>query len=150
MKKRLELVVGRAREDHAAEDLDSFLSRQRVLDCRAPEEAVARVDELVGGLAHPRGSSRCAASSPEGREAALWISTVAPSSCLNSARLASICAPVPPIPSGATAWSVAITSDSAKGYRSTTNEARWRETPINRSSSVDTVRYGNARMVLHP
>ena len=49
----LEAVVGGARQHHAAQDFDPFLRRQRRLDRRAAQEAVARLGELAVRLRQP-------------------------------------------------------------------------------------------------
>ena len=54
--KRLEPVVGRARQRHPAQDLAAFVRGERRLDRGAPKKTVTRVDELVdrGGPASLR------------------------------------------------------------------------------------------------
>ena len=50
---RLQPVVGRAREDHAAQDLDALLARERRFDRLAAQETVAGLEQLRLGLLHP-------------------------------------------------------------------------------------------------
>jgi hypothetical protein len=56
VKKRLEPVVGRARQRHPSQHLPTFVGGERRLDRGAAQKAVARVDELVdrGGPASLR------------------------------------------------------------------------------------------------
>ena len=54
----LEAVVGGAREQHAAQDLEAFVARQRRGDRGAAEEAVDRVEQLGVRLLHARGGGR--------------------------------------------------------------------------------------------
>ena len=49
----LEPVVGRAGEDHAAQDLATFVRREAGANLRTPEEPVAGVEEFVHGSASP-------------------------------------------------------------------------------------------------
>ena len=55
-KERLEPVIDRPREHHAAQDLSSLVGRQRGTDGGAAEEAVAGVHELVGRQLESPGS----------------------------------------------------------------------------------------------
>ena len=50
----LQAVVGRARQDHPAQDLDPLLGRERGLERFATQESVARFEELRLGLLHSR------------------------------------------------------------------------------------------------
>ncbi len=59
---RLQPRVGRAGEDHAAEDLAALVGRERGSDRGAAKEAVARLHELISGQLETRGrfhAGRC-------------------------------------------------------------------------------------------
>jgi len=65
-KERLEAVVGGAREDHAAEDLEAFLACQRGLDRQPPEKPVALVEQRELRLLDAPGGARprCGVTEP--------------------------------------------------------------------------------------